>query len=144
VTGNITLACAGCSPNGQGVTIIFTTVQGTTIGTLSSTANLTITRLNAPRAGSYAGLLMVQDTVPGVTPAPVGTVGNGNPTLGGLLYFPGTSLSLTGNIQTDASNCLVAVASSLSLTGNIGLNASGCQMTGLATPPAVLSVFLAV
>jgi Flp pilus assembly protein TadG len=146
LNGNITLTCQGCSPGGLGVTIIFTTIRGSAgaIGTLLPTGNPTIT-LNAPGAGTYAGLLMVQDTVPGATYLSLsGTIGNAGSTLSGLIYFPSTSLSFAGNIQTDASNCLVTVARSLSLTGNIGLNASGCHTAGLTTLPTVLSVFLAV
>jgi hypothetical protein len=81
---------------------------------------------------------MVQDMAAGAV-----TIGNAG-SLGGLIYFPQTNLSFAGNIQPDTSNCLVAVANSLSLTGNIGLNDSGCPTAGLATPPMVLSVFLAV
>jgi hypothetical protein len=113
------------------------------IGTLSLSGNPAIT-LNAPRAGTYPGLLMVQDTVPGVTPAGGGTISSPSAMLSGLIYFPSTSLSFAGNIQTDAANCLVTVARSLSLTGTVGLNASGCQTAGLTTLPTVLSVFLAV
>jgi Flp pilus assembly protein TadG len=143
-----TLRCQGCSPGGPGVTIIFTTIQGSagTIGTLQvpTGGTLAIT-LNAPTARPYAGYLMVQDTVPGVTYlSPIGTIGNAGSTLSGLIYFPSTSLSFTGNIATDPSNCLVAVAGSLSLTGNIGLNDSGCATAGLTTVPTILSVFLVV
>jgi hypothetical protein len=145
LTGNITLGCAGCSPDGPGVTIIFTTTQGSggTIGTLSEIGNVT-TILNAPAPGfgPYAGLLMVQDPVAGATSGTIG--GNPTSTLSGLIYFPNSNLSLVGNIQTDSSNCLVAVANSLSLTGSISLDASGCPGAGLATVPTILSVFLAV
>jgi Flp pilus assembly protein TadG len=141
------LTCAGCSPGGPGVTIIFTTTQGRMIGTLLPTGPLTII-LNAPGPGigaAYAGLLMVQDTVAGVISTAGGPIGSPSATLSGLLYFPSTSLSFAGNIQTDTSNCLVAVANSLSLlTGSVNLAASGCPTAGLATPPMVLSVFLAV
>jgi hypothetical protein len=140
------LKCTSCSPGGAGVTIIFTTTPGSggTIGTLLSSGNPTIT-LNAPGSGmNKAGLLMIQDTVPGVIPTDGGTIGGLSATLSGLLYFPSTSLSFVGNIRTDASNCLVTVARSLSLTGNVGLNASGCQTAGLTILPTVLSVFLAV
>jgi Flp pilus assembly protein TadG len=140
-----TLQCPSCT-NGAGVTIIFTTMQGSggTIGTLSPTGDLTIT-LNAPGAGgTYAGLLMVQDTVADVPPTPGNPIGNPSATLSGLIYFPSTNLSFVGNIQADASNCLVAVAKRLSLIGNIGLKASGCPTAGPTTPPTILSVFLAV
>jgi len=141
LAGTITLTCQGCSPGGRGVTIIFTQGSAGTIGTLSEVGNVNII-LNAPSPGTaYAGLLMVQDEV--VLPTDGGTIGNAG-SLSGLIYFPSTSLSFAGNIQTDASNCLLAVAKSLSLTGNIGVNASGCQKAGLTTVPTVLSVFLAV
>jgi hypothetical protein len=142
LNGNITLTCTTCSPGGPGVTIIFTTTQGIagTIGTLSEIGNIT-TILNAPGSGPYAGLLMVQDTV---ASALSGTIGNGGSTVSGLIYFPKTSLSFVGNIQTDTSNCLVTVANILNLTGTIGLNDAGCPTAGLTTVPTVLSVFLAV
>jgi spore maturation protein SpmB len=147
LNGNVLLTCTMCSPGGAGVTIIFTTTQGNagTIGTLRVPigGSLAIT-LNAPSTGPYAGYLMVQDTVAGVTPTAGGPIGSPGATLSGLLYFPSTSLSFVGNIQADASNCLVAVAKSLSLTGNIGLNASGCPTAGLTSTPAIFSVFLAV
>ncbi len=135
------LECTGCSPGSFGVTIIFTTTHGSagTIGTLWPTGPLTIT-LNAQSTGAYAGYLIVQDAVAGAIPT---TFGNPSATLSGLLYFPSTSLSLLGNVQTDTSNCLVVVADSLSLTGNIGLNDSGCQTVGL-TVPTIFSVFLAL
>jgi Flp pilus assembly protein TadG len=138
------LTCQGCSPGSQGVTIIFTTMQGSggTIGTLSPTGDLTIT-LNAPGAGrTYAGLLMVQDTV--VPPTAGNPIGSPSATLSGLIYFPNANLSFVGNIRTDASNCLVAVAKRLSLMGNVDLKASGCPTAGPTTPPTILSVFLAV
>jgi hypothetical protein len=147
--GNLMLAgaltCQGCSPGGLGVTIIFTTTQGITIGSLQVPPGQSLTiNLNAPSTGPYAGYLMVQDAVPGVTLIPGSPIGSPSATLSGLLYFPSTSLSFVGNVQTDPSNCLVAVANSLSLTGTIGLKASGCPTAGPATPPTVLSVFLAV
>jgi Flp pilus assembly protein TadG len=143
LNGNISLTCTTCSPGGLGVTIIFTTTQGIAIGAVLPTGNLTIT-LNAPGSGVTAGLLMVQDAVAGVPPIAGGPIGSPSATLSGLLYFPSTSLSFAGNIQTDTSNCLVAVASSLSLTGNISLNDPGCRTAGLTTVPAIVSVFLAV
>jgi hypothetical protein len=140
--GNIILSCQGCSPTGPGVTIIFTTTSGngSTIGTLTEIGNVTII-LNAPGPsfGFYPGLLMVRDPIAIPTSVTIGSS-----TLSGLIYFPKSNLSLVGNIRTNTSNCLVAVADTLSLTGNIGLDASGCTAAGLTTVPTILSVFLAV
>jgi len=142
LAGNITLACPTCSPGGAGVTMIFTQGAAGTIGTVSEIGNVT-TILNAPGAGAFAGLLMVQDTLAGASYLSGGTIGNAG-SLGGLIYFPSTNLSFVGNIQTDTSNCLVTVANILNLTGTIGLNDAGCATAGLTTVPTVLSVFLAV
>jgi Flp pilus assembly protein TadG len=142
-----TLNCPGCSPDGLGVTIIFTTTKGSagTIGSLQVPSGQSlIINLNAPSTERFAGLLMVQDTVTGVTPTAGGPIGNPSATLSGLIYFPEANLSFAGNVQTDTSNCLVAVANGLSLTGNIAINDSGCQTAGLTTVPNILSVFLAV
>ena len=101
------------------------------------------TILYAPSAGgAYAGLLMVQDAIASATRGTIG--GNPSSTLSGLVYFPKGNLSFVGNIQSNTSNCLVAVASSLILTGNISFDASGCPAAGLTTVPMILSVFLAV
>jgi Flp pilus assembly protein TadG len=145
LVGNITLECTSCSPGGPGVTIIFTTTKGSsgTIGTLLPTGNVTID-LNAPASGTYAGYLLLQDTVTGATYTSGGTVGNASSTLSGLIYFPSTNLNFVGNIQTNASSCLVAVADQFSLTGNIGLDDSGCKTAGLTTVPELLSVYLAL
>jgi Flp pilus assembly protein TadG len=145
LTGNITLDCPNCSPGGAGVTIIFTTTKGAagTIGTLLPTGNVSIT-LNAPGSGTYAGYLMLQDTVAGATYTGGGTVGNAGSTFDGdgLLYFPSTDLTFVGNIQT-ASNCLVAIANQFSFTGNIGLASSGCPTAGLTVLPTLNTVALA-
>jgi Flp pilus assembly protein TadG len=147
LAGNITLTCTTCSPGGAGVTIIFTTAQGSagTIGTLLPTGSVTIT-LNAPGPGhsgqAYPGLLMVQDPLAVATSGTIG--GSATSRLSGLIYFPSGNLRFVGDIQTDTSNCLVAVAKNLVVTGNISLNGSGCKSAGLTTVPTILSVFLAV
>jgi hypothetical protein len=145
LAGTITLTCQGCSPGGQGVTLIFTQGSAGRIGTLSEVGNVVVI-LNAPGAGAgtgtHPGLLMIQDPLAGPTSVTIG--GNPASTLSGLIYFPNADLIFAGNVQTDSSKCLVAVADNLILTGNIGLNASGCQTAGLTTLPTVLSVFLAV
>jgi hypothetical protein len=117
LAGNIALTCRACSPGREGVTIIFTQGAAGTIGTLLESGNVTI-NLNAPGAGAYAGLLMVQDPVAGATNGTIGS--NAIWRLSGLIYFPNANLSFVGNIQTDTSNCLVAVANRLSfLTGSV-------------------------
>jgi Flp pilus assembly protein TadG len=141
------LTCQGCSPGGPGVTIIFTTTQGSLpkIGTLQvPTGQSLILNLNAPSTVPYAGLLIVQDTVPGVPyDSRDTTIGNPSARLSGLLYFPSTKLSFVGTV-TENPNCLVAVADSFHITGNITLDNSGCQTAGLTTLAPIFSVFLAV
>jgi Flp pilus assembly protein TadG len=145
LAGNIALTCTACSPGREGVTIIFTQGAAGTIGTFSELGNVSSITLHAPGAGlGYAGLLMIQDPIASARDGTIG--GNSISTLSGLIYFPKSHLSLVGNIRTDTSNCLVAVANTLSLTGpgNISLDASGCPTAGPTTPPTILSVFLAV
>jgi len=152
LNGNITLQCPSCALEGPGVTLIFTTTKGSvgTIGTISASADVNID-LNAPASGSYSGLLMAQDTLPGASYAssfsclvvPGGCMsGNSSSTLSGLIYFPSSQLNFLGNIQT-VSNCLVIVAKSVTLTGNAGLSSSGCQTAGLTTVPTLNTVALA-
>jgi hypothetical protein len=143
LNGDINFNCQGCAADGAGVTLIFTTTSSTggTIGSFTEIGNVTNGTFYAPSSGTYAGYLMLQDTVAGVTPSSSSSTGNIGFTGSGLLYFPNSALPFTGNIST-AANCLVAVAQQFTFTGNLGLNSSGCPAAGLATVPTLYTVTL--
>jgi Flp pilus assembly protein TadG len=100
ITGNgVTFSL---SPTGGGVSI--NTAPGAT-----QQLNLT-----APTVGADAGILFYQDPL---NLAPASIQGNGNPTLQGVLYFPGTTLTLN-NTGTGAAYTVI-VGKTLNLSGTL-------------------------
>jgi hypothetical protein len=92
-------------------------------------SNPTIDNLNAPTSGTYAGLLMVQDTVAGATYTTTAKFyGTPGQTLNGLLYTPNSNLDFQGNPSV-TNSCLLVVANSLLLNGNSSLATGGCPNT---------------
>ena len=80
-------------------------------------------------SGTYAGLLMVQDTVSGATYTTTAKFyGNPGQTLNGLLYTPNSNLDFQGNPSV-TNSCLLVVANSLLLNGNSSLATGGCPNT---------------
>jgi hypothetical protein len=127
---NGVLECTTCNPaTGVGVTIIFTAGPLNKIGAPTMQSNPTIDNLNAPGSGTYASLLMVQDTVAGATYTTTAQFqGTPGQTLSGLIYTPNSNLSFQGNPSL-TDNCLLVVANQLTLAGNSGLAAGGCPAT---------------
>jgi Flp pilus assembly protein TadG len=127
---NGVLECTTCNTaTGAGVTIIFTAGPANTIGAPTMKSNPTIDSLSAPTSGTYASLLMVQDTVSGATYTTAATFqGNPGQTLNGLVYTPNSNLLFQGNPSVTDS-CLLVVANQLSLKGNSSLATGGCPNT---------------
>jgi hypothetical protein len=141
---NGVLECTKCNAaTGKGVTIIFTTTKtsGGKIGAPTMQSNPKIDNLSAPGSGTYAGLLMVQDTVSGATYTTTAQFqGTPGQTLNGLLYTPNSNLSFQGN-PSITDSCLLVVANTLTLNGNSSLDTGGCPNT--LPLPEVKSVSLA-
>ena len=137
-----TLECTTCSTStGKGVTIIFTAGPLNKIGAPTMQSNPTIDSLSAPGSGTYAGLLMVQDTVAGATYTTAATFqGNPGQTLNGLIYTPHSNLQFQGNPSV-TNSCLLVVANTLALNGNASLATGGCPNT--LPLPTIKSVALA-
>jgi Flp pilus assembly protein TadG len=127
---NGVLECTTCNTStGAGVTIIFTAGPANIIGAPTMQSNPTIDSLNAPGSGTYAGLLMVQDTVAGATyTATAQFQGGPSQTLNGLVYTPNSNLSFQGNPSV-TNSCLLVVANTLTLSGNSSLATGGCAAT---------------
>ena len=137
-----TLECTTCNTStGKGVTIIFTAGPLNKIGAPTMQSNPTIDNLSAPTSGTYAGLLMVQDTVAGATYTTTAQFqGTPGQTLNGLLYTPNSNLTFQGNPNV-TNSCLLVVANTMTLSGNSSLATGGCPNT--FPLPEVKSVALA-
>ena len=131
---NATLTCSGC-------TIIMTTATNTKIGYVETSSNGNLT-LTAPSSGTFAGKVLLQDTVAGVTQARC-TVGgtsygmclnaNSPAQLSGVVYFPNSDIGFQGTPVAGGPQCLVLVAKTVQLSGNPTLATSGCAGLGLDT-----------
>ena len=149
---NGVLECTACNPGtGAGITIIFTIVTGTTVGTITGNSNAnvgnppTAPNFNAPNSGTFEGLLFVQDSngLPAGTTWDAGTFQGGpNTVLDGLVYAPKANLSFNGNPSAGSTGCLIVVADTVTLSGNSQLNSTGCPAAGVS-PPTVKTVALA-
>jgi Flp pilus assembly protein TadG len=142
------LECLACNGTNLGVTIIFTTTgPPNKIGTvLMQSSSAQIGNLNAPNAGTFAGLLFVQDTVAGATYTQNGTL-QGGPNVAlvgtGLIYFPNTNLNFQGTPTLGTNGCLIVYANTVALQGNSTLAATGCTAAGLGGVPRISRVYLA-
>jgi hypothetical protein len=143
-----TLQCPTCTPGGAGVTIILTTAQasGGTVGalTLASNANLT---LNAPSSGTFAGMVLIQDSngLPAGTTinTPSNAQANATETLTGLVYFPKSAITFQGTPSTTGPQCLLLIADTITFQGTPKLVTSGCTSAGLTNLPTVKTAVLA-
>jgi len=124
---NGVLECTTCNTStGAGVTIIFTAGPANKIGAPTMQSNPTIDNLSAPTSGTYAGLLMVQDTVSGATYTTTAQFqGTPGQTLNGLVYTPHSNLTFQGNPSV-TNSCLLVVANQLTMQGNSSLATGGC------------------
>ena len=149
---NGVLECTACNPTtGAGITIIFTIVTGTTVGTFTGGANSavgnppTAPNFNAPNSGTFKGLLFVQDSngLPAGTTWSAGTFQGGpSAVLNGLVYVPKANLTFNGNPAAGGGGCLILVADTVTLSGDSQLNSTGCPAAGVS-PPTVKTVALA-
>ena len=121
-----------------GVTIILTGSSASKIGTLTVTANATVT-LAAPTtntaSSAFNSVLFYMDynasDSNGNGNAPVQITGGGSTVLWGGMYFPSVTASLGGNSNT-TSTCSEIVAQNLTFGGNSTLNVSGCPSSILS------------
>ena len=107
--------------NGTGVSI----VMGSG-GTFTMNGDTTV-NLTAPSTGSTAGLLFGSSTSNAIT-----FNGNSNLTLGGVIYVPSGTVTVSGN-TSPAASCLNVVAQSVAFAGSSAFTNAGCG--GLGAPP---------
>jgi hypothetical protein len=144
---NGVLECTLCDPaTGQGITIIFTTSTGTTVGAFTMQLNTnvgnppTAPNFNAPNSGTFKGLLFIQDSA-GTTWHDPTLQGGASTVLNGLVYTPNSTLSFSGNPPAGGNGCLLVVADKVTLSRDSQLNSTGCQAIGVP-PPNVQTVQL--
>jgi Flp pilus assembly protein TadG len=92
---------------------------------LSLSGNLTL-NMSAPTLGSYAGMLFMQDPL---NTQSATIVGNSGAILAGNLYFPKSTLTMTGNSGTSIPMGSV-VAQKVSITGNTKFNMTNTYGNG--------------
>ena len=146
--GGSTLECTTCTSGAAGVTVILTTAQssGGIVGTLTLNSNANL-NLNAPSTGTFAGMVLIQDSngLPSKTTidSPGNAQANATEALNGLVYFPESALTFQGGPDTGAATCLVLLVNTVTLQGTPNFNDSGCANAGLTNLPAVKTVTLA-
>jgi hypothetical protein len=141
------LKCSTCDTvTGTGITLILTT-QSNKIGTLSIAPSATV-NLNAPIAGRFPGIVLVQDA----NGLPSGTsytstystiTGTSGATLNGLVYFPKSSMTFWGNPSPAGPRCLLLVVNAATVQGASSLETAGCAGAGLANLPKIYTAALA-
>ena len=106
---------------GNGVTLVFTNTaspfNASKIGTFSAQGTSNI-QLTAPSTGTYAGIIMVQDsrTVPANNNRMLITGDNGS-VFDGTIYAPTNAVTFSGN-SSMSTDCLQIIATYITFTGN--------------------------
>lgn len=112
---------------GDGVTLVFTNTDSpfnaSKIGVFSAQGTSTIT-LTAPSTGTYAGIIIHQDSR---TPLGTGTnggfavTGDSNSKFDGAIYAPSTRVTFTGNSGM-TTDCLQIISQYISFSGNTSVS----------------------
>jgi hypothetical protein len=142
VASGATVECRTCS-GANGVTIVMTKT-GTSGGTVGNVqiSNGARVILDAPKSGTFSGLLLVQDplaTSAGRTTPDSVLAGGSAMNLTGLLYFPATKVEFQGN---PSATCTLLIASRVVTSGPAAFAASNCVSAGLSSTPAVHTAVL--
>ena len=123
--GGIQLGGNG-SITGSGVTIYNTYDSSHSYGPISITGGGNVT-LSAPTSGTYEGILFMADRAIPPTSAGADIEGGSGSVYNGVLYFPTTSLTFSGNSTTSGSYSIL-VADRLTLKGASQLNDNYSQL----------------
>jgi len=130
--------------DGAGVTFFLAQGLGFQYGPLSVSGSAAL-HLSAPTLGPYYGILFYQD--PSITHDPATPQQPGSTILGsttsrleGVLYFPTTGLTWSGNASASPSNYLIVVADTLTLTGSVTFNTTFPSVHPPLLPPVKVSM----
>jgi Flp pilus assembly protein TadG len=123
--------------NGTGVTLVFTSADGTyppASNPIMNIPNAMTLNLTAPTSGSTAGFVIMGDSS-----MPLGTAGQNNSTpagsqfvfnngatgtLNGVVYVPKGALSATGNGQINSTGCLQVIANVFNFNNSGGFTST--------------------
>jgi Flp pilus assembly protein TadG len=113
----------GATLSGTGVTLVFTSSNGTKYATASISGNATV-NLTAPTTGATAGIVAFADRN---TPSDTSFKFNGGSTqyLGGAVYVPSASIDYAGGAGTSTS-CTQIIGNTVTFSGNsnVAINCS--------------------
>jgi hypothetical protein len=137
VSGGV-VQCPTCTGD-QGVTLIFLGNSGNT-GDISITGG-TVT-LKAPKVNYYNaafdGILfyrpLATGTGGGIGSTDVTLTGSSTISLSGGMYFPKSSVSMTGDMTAGGSTCQEVVGNTITFTGNSTFTETGCSAIGTPVP----------
>jgi hypothetical protein len=128
MSGHTTLSCTGCTST-NGVTIVLTSRDGTSIGAMDIGSNALID-LKPPSGVDdyYRGILMYQDRR-----APSGNAfklhGTPSTKLTGAVYAPAANISFNGNAALTAGRkCLQMIGQAVVFNGNTSLSVEDCHI----------------
>jgi hypothetical protein len=130
VAGNSTLT-------GDGVTIVFTSSNGSSYAGAAISSNAVI-NLTAPQTAPTAGIVLFGDRA--MTPGTAFKLtGGGTQNWGGALYLPKAALTYAGG-ATGGTGCTQIVADTVTFTGNsnMSLNCDGYGVTPIGNQIAAL------
>jgi hypothetical protein len=114
----------GATLSGTGVTLVFTSGNGTKYGSANISSNATV-NLTAPTAGATAGIVVFGDRS---APSDTSFKFNGGSTqyLGGAIYVPSASIDYAGSAAA-STNCTQIIGYTVTFSGNssVAINCSG-------------------
>ena len=111
---------------GDGVTLVFTSADGTYPSTMMNIDSLSNVTLSAPTTGLTDGFVMM-----GGSGMPLGTsfttAANATASMTGTMYLPNAALTWHGTPATGGDQCLRAVVNTILLSGDSGFSNAGCD-----------------
>jgi Flp pilus assembly protein TadG len=114
----------GATLSGTGVTLVFTSGNGTKYASANISSNATV-NLTAPTAGATAGIVVFGDRS---APSDTSFKFNGGSTqyLGGAIYVPSASIDYAGSAAA-STNCTQIIGYTVTFSGNssVAINCSG-------------------
>lgn len=114
---------------GDGVTIVLTGPDSSSIGEIDMRAQATVT-LSAPTSGPFQGLVVHQDTVAGAS-GDHKFNGGASLTIAGAIHIPNQPLTYNGGSDSDGCTVIVARIVKFSGTSYLRNSASVCDSVGL-------------
>jgi Flp pilus assembly protein TadG len=129
MSGSSSISCSGCTGD-LGVTIVLTSRDGTSIGTMSLGGSTQVD-LKAPSGASdpFRGYSIYQDRR--VAANAMNLTGNGQNKITGAVYAPKAAISLNGNpALTNGRKCVQLIGDTVTFSGSVNLDVGDCEAYG--------------